>query len=154
MYTVGQKTILEKYLEKVIYKEKNMKKIVFTDEQIADIINMYQDKSVRFDDILKKHGLSSNTVIKVIDSNNIPRRQKRHKKTARRCSHCGALIEISEAKYCPFCGHDIMTECERMQRDLKNLVSLTAVIPQSDRDRFRDTILKAVAFIKKENNNA
>lgn len=129
-----------------------MKKIVFTDEQIADIIYMYQDKSVRFSDICEKYGLSSNTIIRVIDSNNIPRRQNRHKK--RLCSHCGEVIELSGARYCPFCGHDIMTECERLQRDLKNLVSLTAVIPQSDRDRFRDTILKAIAFIKKENNNA
>ena len=127
-----------------------MKKIVLADEQIADIIRMYQDKSVRFDDICKKHGLSCNTVMRVIDSNNIPRRQNRHKKTERKCSHCGGVIELSGARYCPYCGHDIMTECERLQRDLKNLVSLTAVIPQSDRDRFRDTILKAVAFIEKE----
>lgn len=57
-----------------------MKRIIFTDEQIKDILGLYQDKSVKLADICNKHNVSLGTLMNIVDENNIPRRQKLSKR--------------------------------------------------------------------------
>lgn len=132
-----------------------MNKRIFSKEEITDIINLYSDKTVKTQVICDKFHISQGTLMKLIDDNGIPRRQKiSTRKKKKRCHHCGADIILKSAKFCPFCGTNIMTEAEIIQQDLKKLIQLTECLPSSDRDTFRDTILKAVAFIGEENKNA
>lgn len=129
-----------------------MNKRLFSKEEITDIINLYSDKTVKTQYICDKFHISQGTLMKLIDDEGIPRRQKiRTRKNKKRCHHCGSDIITKGAKFCPFCGTNIMTEAEIIQQDLKKLIQITECLPSSDRDNFRDTILKAVAFIGKEN---
>lgn len=57
-----------------------MKRIIFTDEQIKDILGLYQDKSVKLADICNKHSVSLGTLMNIVDENNIPRRKKLSKR--------------------------------------------------------------------------
>lgn len=127
-----------------------MKKRIFTDDEIKEIHDLYIDRSVKTQYICDKFHISQGTLMNLIDDIGAPRRQKIRKRSEKkRCHHCGADIATKGAKFCPFCGTNIMTEAEIIQQDLKKLIQLTECLPSSDRDTFRDTILKAVAFIGK-----
>lgn len=131
-----------------------MKKRIFTDDEIKEIHDLYIDRSVKTQYICDKFHISQGTLMNLIDDIGAPRRQKISKRIKKkRRHHCGADIVTKGAKFCPFCGTNIMTEAEIIQQDLKKLIQLTECLPSSDRDNFRDTILKAVAFIGKENNH-
>lgn len=128
-----------------------MKRIIFTDEQIKDILGLYQDKSVKLADICNKHHVSLGTLMNIVDENNIPRRQKLSKRIkTKKCGHCGAKVDLKGAKFCPFCGHNIMTESEQLIEELRDKISLLELLPSTERDDFRNVLLKAINYIKEK----
>lgn len=122
-----------------------MKKRTFTDEEKIAIINDYKSGNGTFE-ILSKYHLTSHTLYALLDENHVQRR--RGQSTTKKCGHCGAMVELRDAKFCPFCGHNIMTESEQLTEELRDKISLLELLPSTERDDFRNALLKAINYIK------
>lgn len=124
-----------------------MKRRTFTEEERTAIINDYTSGSGTLD-ILAKYHMTSHTLYALLDENHVPRR--RGQSTTKKCGHCGAMVELRDAKYCPFCGHNIMTESEQLIEKLRDKISLLELLPSTERDDFRNVLLKAINYIKEK----
>lgn len=125
-----------------------MNKRTFTEEEKTAIINDYTSGNMTFKDIIAKHRMTGHTLNAFLDENHVPR--KRKKSTTKKCGHCGAKIELRNAKFCPFCGHNIMTEREQLTEELRDKISLLEFLPSTERDDFRNVLLKAIKCIKEK----
>lgn len=124
-----------------------MNKKTFTDEEKTAIINDYTSGKGTFE-ILSKYHLTSYTLYALLDENHVSRR--RGQSTTKKCGHCGAKVELRNAKFCPFCGHNIMTESEQLIEELRDKISLLELLPSTERDDFRNVLLKAINYIKEK----
>ena len=125
-----------------------MNKRTFTDEEKTAIINDYTSGNMTFKDIAAKHHMSSHALNVFLNENHVPRKRKRN--ITKKCGHCGAKIELRNAKFCPFCGHNIMTESEQLIEELRDKISLLELLPSTERDDFRNVLLKAINCIKEK----
>lgn len=125
-----------------------MNKRTFTEEEKTAIINDYTSGNMTFKDISAKHHMTSNMLNVFLDENRVPR--KRKQSTTKKCGHCGAKVELRDAKFCPFCGHNIMTESEQLIEELRDKISLLELLPSTERDDFRNVLLKAINCIKEK----
>ena len=134
------------------------RKIVFTEEHTKDIIEKYQNKAIRVDDILSEYGISSSVLAKIIRENNIPFRREnlcnpRKRSTKKVCHWCKQAVNIPGAKYCPYCGRNIQTEGEIIIDKLTGLFPYGEHIPVNSREEYRLTLNKAIEYIKQEEND-
>lgn len=123
-----------------------MNKRTFTEEEKTAIINDYTSGNMSYRDIAVKHHMASQTLSDFLDENNVPR--KRNRNITKKCGHCGAKFELRNAKFCPFCGHNITTESEQLMEELRDKISLLELLPSTERDDFRNVLLKAINYIK------
>ncbi len=126
-----------------------------TFEEKEQILREYYDKEYKAHNIFKAHNISQQTMQKcILDLGGELRRPKsqgnRNKRNTKKCAKCGKSIEIKGAKFCPFCANDLRTEKELLVEDLENLTKLFNSIPETQRDFFVNTIIKAKEFILKE----
>lgn len=121
-----------------------MSKRTFTEEEKTAIINDYTSGNGT-KEILSKYHLTSHTLYALLYENHVPRR--RGQSTTKKCGHCGAKVELRNAKFCPFCGHNIMTESEQLIEELRDKISLLELLPSTERDDFRNVLLKAINYI-------
>lgn len=125
-----------------------MKRRTFTEEERTAIINDYTSGNMTFKDIIAKYHMTSNTLNVFLDENHVPRKRKQN--ITKKCGHCGAKVELRNAKFCPFCGHNIMTESEQLIEELRDKISLLELLPSTERDDFRNVLLKAINYIKEK----
>lgn len=127
---------------------------MITNEQKQEILALYADKSVKTHDIVAKYHLSGNALTKIITEGGgklrRPRAALAYKHKIHKCPKCGEKIDVVGARFCYNCGCDIRTERDLIIESLKKLRELTETLPCNDRDNFRDTINRAIAFIRKE----
>ena len=125
-----------------------MSKRTFTDEEKTAIINDYTSGNMSYRDIAAKHHMTSHTLSVFLNENHVPRKRKRN--ITKKCGHCGAEFELRNAKFCSFCGRNIMTESEQLIEELKDKISLLEFLPSTERDDFRHVLLKAINYIKEK----
>lgn len=127
---------------------------MITNEQKQEILALYADKSVKAHDIITKYHISGNALTKIITEGGgelrRPRASLAYKHKIHKCPKCGEKIDVVGARFCYNCGCDIRTERDLIIESLKKLHELTETLPCNDRDNFRDTINRAIAFIRKE----
>lgn len=127
---------------------------MITNEQKQEILALYADKSVKARDIITKYHISGNALTKIIIEGGgelrRPRASLAYRQKIHKCPKCGEKIDIVGARFCYNCGCDIRTERDLIIESLKKLHELTETLPCNDRDNFRDTINREIAFIRKE----
>ena len=75
-------------------------------EKELQIIDSYN----RFKNIKKVQNechVSAETVVRVLDENNIERLKRKRNHSAKICKTCRKKIDIVDAKFCPYCGCDL-----------------------------------------------
>lgn len=75
---------------------------------------------------------------------------KREKtKTVKSCPKCRRKIDLSYARFCPYCGSDIRSEGELLAERLVNLADLALYIPDERRDELVKALNEAANMVKK-----
>ena len=127
---------------------------MITNEQKQEILALYADKSVKTKDIVRKYHLAGGELTQIVTEAEVelrrPRASLAYRHKIHKCPKCGEKIDVVGARFCYNCGCDLRTERDLIIESLKKLHELTETLPCNDRDNFRDTINRAIAFIRKE----
>lgn len=119
-----------------------------TFEEKVDILKTYQDRTVKAHSIPPMYNITQKTmqdiVIEMGGALRVPR------KTANKvCPKCRKVIELKDAKFCPYCANDLRSENEILVERLENLKSMYAYIPETQRDTFMQTICETINVLNK-----
>ena len=103
-----------------------MKKIEFSVDKKREIIDMYNDKSIKVSEILDTYNISNGTLNRLLRAEKVPFRVekaagKRTNVKIKRCHICGKSVMIKDASYCPFCGADVRSKSEKLTFKLAEL---------------------------------
>ena len=134
---------------------KTMAKInELTYEEKVDILNTYQDKSVKAHDIPKMYGISQQTMQEIVlemgGQLRVPNNSKpRTKSGIKTCPKCHKKIELKGARFCPYCATDLRNENEILAEKVERLKNLFLSIPETERDFFIQTLCEVNAVLLK-----
>lgn len=125
-----------------------------TFEEKADILKTYQDRTVKAHSIPKMYNITQKTmqdiVIEMGGDLRVPKKAKPRTKTANKvCPKCRKVVELKDAKFCPYCANDLRSENELLAERLENLKSMYAYIPETQRDTFMQTICETINVLNK-----
>ena len=139
-----------------------MKKIDLTPEKIAEICELYEDKSLTMKQLELLLGMNKTTIRKIALEHGCATREPakvgnvgtkkstRESKVTCKCPNCHRKFEkVAFAKFCCFCGSDIRSKTQILAEDLEELTALVEYIPSQYRDKFRDTVLAAASELAK-----
>ena len=106
-----------------------MRKIEFSVDKKREIIDMYNDKSIKVSEILNTYNISSGTLNRLLRDEKVPFRLekaagKRTNVKIKRCHICGESVMVKNASYCPFCGADVRSKSEKLALKLAELWSI------------------------------
>lgn len=127
----------------------------FTLEQKQQILAEYADKTKKVEDIRKKWHIASkdfkNFIIEMGGQMRNPNacHPKNQKSKIKLCYNCHKKIELSGAKFCPYCGSDIRNEKEILIEQAQGIFPLLIHLPSNEADFARETISKIIEYIKK-----
>lgn len=124
-----------------------------TEETKREIAALYADKNTRVVDIAATYKISNGRCKQIALEMGCKPRQKTHvfKDTKiKKCPKCKRAIEISGARFCPFCATDIRSEREILSERVTWLWQIVGVIGANDRDKARNIINDVISFLKKE----
>lgn len=126
--------------------------INLSEEEKAEILAQYQDKSIKTSDICKQYNFSPSKLINLVREAGIEPRMGnqiiRRNKKSKVCGHCHKTIHVAEAKFCPYCGHGVLTEGEIVIESLTGLFQYGQHLPLNDREPYRITLNKAIEYIR------
>ena len=78
-------------------------------ETKAKVIEMYRNGD-KYEYITAQTGCTPDTIITIAREAGLPPRIKTARNKKKRCDFCGAEIRIKGAKFCPFCGNNVLTK--------------------------------------------
>lgn len=96
-----------------------MRKIEFSVDKKREIIDMYNDKSIKVSEILDAYNISYKVLSRLLKEEKVPFRLekatgKRTNVKIKKCHICGKSVTIKDAAYCPFCGADVRSKSEKL----------------------------------------
>ena len=122
----------------------------YTTEERNNVLEMYK-QGIPVIEIHKQVGLATSTITAWVRSSGMnlrhPKKAVDIKKT--RCS-CGELIE-PKFRFCPFCGKDVRSKEDILIEKLSDTLGAITLLPVGERDKTRDTINEAIAYIRSNN---
>lgn len=100
-----------------------MKKIEFSKEKKKEIIDMYNDKTIKVQEILKTCGISAQVLSRLLREESVPfRLQKaagpRTNIVLGKCPICGIFLASKDARFCYKCGADVRSKGEKLIEQL------------------------------------
>lgn len=123
-------------------------------EEKKEIMELYADRSNKAHDIAKAYGLDprglADIVIEMGGQTRRPRTKQGARKKNKKCPKCHRVIELSGARFCPYCGNDIRTETEILIERATWLWQIVGIVGENDRDKARDIINELINHLKKE----
>lgn len=127
---------------------------MITQEQKTAICEEYANRQNKVTNIATKYHLQRAEVVRIaVEMGGTPRCAKRfgkkHSQTGkpvkkRVCPKCDKRNEISDARFCYYCGSDIRTEKQICIDDLKSITPKVQFLPNGMRDEFYRAISTAI----------
>ena len=122
-----------------------MRNVTLTPQQRKEICELYSDTSVGVREIAKAYQIDPSTVCRVAKQEgssprvpqigeNRPKTMKVPKKDVKKCKTCGKHVEISGAKFCPYCGTDIRSPRELLAQRINAFAPKIKYLPENCRD--------------------
>lgn len=122
------------------------KRTKFTQEQINEILKMYEDGS-KIAEIADCYGTTHSHISYIANSNGM-RRQTAHKFTktggVKHCPKCHKKIDIKGARFCPFCATDIRSTKEIAIEKLYAIRKMVMLLPENCRTEFEEATNMAI----------
>lgn len=122
-------------------------------DTINEILKLYCDGHVTTKYICEQYNISSGTLSKLVDINNITRRNPsrtgvKHKTLhTKKCKFCGNVNPVN-AKFCCECGKPMYTEKELILVKLDELTKYFIVVQHADRDKYIGHIQEIMSMVK------
>ena len=98
---------------------------------------MYQDKSLKVDEIADMFGVSRETIKRIAISLGAKPRHNIKSKSLKKCPNCNKLINIPEARFCCYCGSDIRTAKELLIERISNAMRIIKYLPIDVKDEIQ-----------------
>ena len=123
-----------------------------TDERMKqDIYEAYiGGMSVR--DIAEMCGVTASAVSRIAKNMGAPVRRPKIKvgQTAKTCTVCKKVIEVSGAKFCCFCGTDIRSPREHLIERIESAMPILKYLPESVKDEVHTLFIDIRNELRKE----
>ena len=113
---------------------------VITDQQKKEILELYNDPSVRIKDIAETYGVDPSGVCKIAKNLGASQRRPQNKRRAakqlkgKQCPNCKKSIELTGAMFCPYCGTDIRSPKEMLVQRIESAMRVIKYLPEGSRD--------------------
>lgn len=126
----------------------------YEDSKVKEALEMYKDKSYKVRDIEIATGIPCSTISKWAKEAGIPLRAPKQITSytrSRKCPSCGKVIRIQDAKYCPYCAEELMTDKERAIKyinEVKNHITYLDIDDTLDRSIYVSNLDKAIKLIE------
>lgn len=126
----------------------------YGDSKVKEALEMYKDESYKVKDIEAATGVPCSTISKWAKDAGIPLRSPKQITSytrSRKCPSCGKVIRIQDAKYCPYCAEELMTDKERAIKcinEVKTYIEYLDVDDTLDRSIYVSNLDKAIKLIE------
>lgn len=130
-----------------------------TEEDKQNILQDYQEKMLTRD-ICAKYDIGIKTIYRLLDKCGLPKRgyenraenfNKNKEKQYKVCKYCGSKINPIQAVYCCQCGKMILTDKEKIIKELQELTKHFIIIGHTNRDKYIADINKIIKDVKNLN---
>lgn len=103
-------------------------------------------------DIAEMCGVTASSVSRIAKNMGAPVRRPKIKvgQTAKTCTVCKKVIEVSGAKFCCFCGTDIRSPRELLIARLESAMPKLKFLPESDKDEMHTLFVDIRNELRKE----
>lgn len=125
----------------------------YEDSKVKEALEMYKDKSYKVRDIETMTGIPCSTISKWAKEAGIPLRAPKQITSyirSRKCPSCGKAIRIQDAKYCPYCAEELMTDKERAIKYINEVKTYIEYLVDDilDRSIYVSNLDKAIKLIE------
>lgn len=116
----------------------------YTQKTRDEVCRLYSNGET-YKNIAEQTGVSRGVISNILKSEGIDFRKQRVKQ--KKCSNCGQIVSIKNAKHCPYCGKSILSEKEKATEKAKSLYAFGSLLPAGERDRFKEIVDSVVDYL-------
>lgn len=136
-----------------------MKKIELSKEKKKEIIDMYNDRTIKVREIIETYGINTHILSRLLKEEGVPFRLPkavgpRTNIVLGKCPICGKFLASKDTRFCYLCGADVRSEEDKLIEKLNDAWDI--IYPYFDnydkKENVKQIFEDVKKYIKKNNN--